>query len=168
MPCASCVQKLALRLVQNHNLEMGRALELARRGMERHERNQRTRPLKTVEHHTDITLDCVGSTVGYPQYCGTQLCYPRFPLGCTILSACTGTCNCPATPDHAHKTSDDCSCDDCCPNYGSGNCPEGCNCQCTGHCYYDCDVGYALNLVTGNCEPVAAKKPIGDGIVFTV
>jgi hypothetical protein len=168
MVCGGCVQKLALRLVQNHKIDLIYAMELAHKGMERHEQNQRTRPLETVEHHTDITLSCVGSSGG--GLCGTQGCRITAPPyeRCAGLGHCSGTCLCPDTPAHAHKTSDDCSCDECCGNYGAGACPDGCSCHCTGHCYYDCDVGYVYNPITGNCEPVAGKQPLGDGIVFTI
>lgn len=163
MVCGGCVQKLAARLVENHKLDWIHALTLAYKGMERVSH----RVKKGVEGKDDYTQDCVGSTPSHPQYCGSQTCRFREPVYCMPASYCTGTCTCPDPSDpHSHQVRDGCSCDDCCVNYGLA-CPEGCACLCNGTCGYDCDDGYVWDPVLEECV-LSAKKPVGDGLTFTV
>jgi len=148
MVCGGCVQKLALKLLRHHkHLDWIRALELAEKGVERVEK----RKVKAgILGKDDYTQDCVGSN---PPYCGIQTCRPREPLGCLVASACTGTCNCPEPSDpNSHLVRDGCDCEDCCLNYNITNCPEGCNCHCTGTCGYDCDIDYTWNAETQTCD----------------
>lgn len=156
--CGSCVHTLALKLLSHNNkLDLIRAYELAEKGVERVEKRRQIKP--GIRGRDDYTQDCVGSTPGYPQFCGTQMCLPREPLGCTIRSACSGTCDCPDPLENSHQVTDGCDCEDCCPNYEIWNCPEGCNCHCVGTCGYDCDEGYEWDGEA--CVPIAVPaKPL--------
>lgn len=162
MTCGGCVDKLAFKLVKHHkHLGLIRAFELAEKAVERVEHRKVG---VGVVGKDDYTQDCVGAT--HPDYCGTQMCLPREPLGCTIRSACSGTCDCPDPLENSHQVTDGCDCEDCCPNYAIWNCPEGCNCPCVGTCGYDCDDGYEWNPVTEQCEFIA--PPPEGGILVQV
>lgn len=161
MVCGDCVQKLALRLVKNHKLDLIHALTLAQKGMER--REKRVGP--GVEGKDDYTQNCVGSTPSHPELCGTQSCMIWANRFCRSASDCSGTCVCPDPLENSHQVSSTCSCEDCCGDYPIGTCPEGCNCKCTGSCGYDCDPPYTWDPVLEECV-LAAKKPFGDGLVF--
>jgi len=146
MVCGGCVQKLASKLVRHHkNLDWIRALELAEKGVER---VQNRKIGLGVAGKDDYTLTCVGSTPGYPHYCGTQNCLAVVkPVQmCRATSDCTGTCTCSEpTVEHSHLVRDGCNCGPCCGYYSYAGCPEGCSCHCTGTCGYDCDEGYSWN-----------------------
>lgn len=153
MVCGSCVRNLALKLVTHHkNLDLIKALELAEKGVER----VGARKIQPgIYGKDDYTQNCIGSTPGHPQYCGTQTCaLLRF---CRSTSECTGTCDCPEALVNSHVVTDGCVCGSCCQNYPAGACPEGCSCLCTGTCGYDCDAGYEWDGEA--CVSIVVVKP---------
>jgi len=175
MPCYSCVDKLAYKLMNHHKIDMIRAYELADKGVERVESSQIEGPPKVES----------GNPTDYTQTCSSGTCLPSI-AGCTkegiyctgnptcVGGSCavSGSCDCPAPLPNSHKISN-CSvvcavtgsCARCIDNYCTPTC--GTNCS-TGICGYDCDTGYTWNPVTHQCElPAVADKVQGDGLTFT-
>lgn len=157
MVCGSCVQKLAYKLISHHpKLDFIRALELADRGVERHEQNKRIQIKPTsFSDPVDYTKPC---TVG-----GSCGCY-LYPTPCDDDAGCihqTCGCSCPAPLANSHLESNTCSpytyddagpgCTGSCQPYvvpPSWVCHYGwCECACDGTCSYHCNTGYVWNGV---------------------
>jgi hypothetical protein len=162
MPCGSCVDKLARKLMEHHKIDLIRAYELAEKGVERVENRPSELP-KPVDPSDP--------------YDYTQACLPCTLIGdCAIGSPCANyqdcqenficSPNCPAPSiAHSHLESSTCNC-------GKGGCScrsykcAGTNMSCsppTGVCYYHCDTGYVWN--GSECVlAVVAVIPVG-GVV---
>jgi len=169
MPCGSCVDKLALKLVLHHKIDLIRAYELAEKGVERVE-NRVPAEIKSG-NPTDYTLPCTqGTCTGVDP---TTTC-TKIGLDCTVSSNCvggsckvTGSCGCPAPVAHSTLIS---NCTITCAPIGTcAKClfltcvPTCTRSTCTnGTCGYDCDEGYVWNPVTLACELPAAPpaKPL--------
>jgi hypothetical protein len=172
MPCGACVEKLALKLMGHHKIDMIRAYELAEKGVERFEARNPQPPPQPVGHMTDYTQPCLLGTCDYVSFSCTKEAYP-----CTISTDCvggacayTGTCACP-TPSKAnsHYVGNTCLCSGAgtCVKCVSFECSPQCSSKCYGLCSYDCDTGYVWNPATQQCElPAVTKEILGDGIVF--
>lgn len=156
MVCGTCVEKLAYKLMRNHNVDMIRAFELAEKGVERHETAEAKAvlPIQPLASY-DYTLSCEAS--------GVCICYGS-AYDCTASAQCgpddiSCTCDCPTPKPHSHsvfsnctkKPTSNCSCDTV-----LGVCRDGrtCTCGClTGtYCGYNCDFGFVWNPVTLQCE----------------
>ena len=171
MPCGSCVDKLAIKLMKHHKIDMIRAYELAEKGMERFE----TRPSEVESGNpTDYTKACVQGTcdllVGS---CTKEGFYCTTNTQC-VGGSCqvTGSCACPAPLPNSHQVSGctvtcaitsgtcaKCSGNECVPTCQAVSCS-------TGNCGYDCDVGYTWNPVTLTCELPVTVKFQGDGLTW--
>lgn len=162
MPCGSCVDKLAVKLMSHHKIDMIRAYELAEKGMERHETKTVTKEqIAALGFDPDYSGAC---TVGGSCACNGSLfpCYTV--LDCQILTACTCTCAAPWILNSHYvsgcsKAGTGCSCDTL-----NNLCRDGrtCTCRCIGLCYYSCDAGYVWNPVTLQCDLI--PLPIVGGI----
>lgn len=165
MPCSSCVDKLAVRLMQNHKIDMVRAYEIAEKGMERHERAEAEPFINEVKsgNPTDYTQTCIQGTC----YEDGSTCNAGAP--CTISSQCTGickvtgSCGCPAPLPNSHLVTA-CSvtctaagtCVRCIGAPGEKECVPNCyalSCL-TGTCDYECDSDHVWNPVTLTCDPI--------------
>lgn len=188
MPCCSCVQKLAKRLVENHRIDLIRAHELAEKAIIRAETRQKTEDailtlqlLEALPQHPflmfnpDYSQSCTGQTGCTTATCNFagDICF--IDTDCEAgASACGGSCSCKAAKPNSHWVSGSCSCirylpdcQDCEGAPPKGKCKSTINCSCSGTCYYDCDDGYKWNPTTQQCELIpVAKKPIMDGFVF--
>jgi hypothetical protein len=186
MACGSCVQKLALTLIDHHRhkLDFIRALELAEKGVERHEKNKpEPQSLKfegvrtvTEEQMQKLSFDPDYSTACTPTgycacYSSTKIC--TYPVDCLSIIECDYSC--PSPPKaHSHFVSETCISDMSytCNCGGDKKCLAGktCTCICTGLCYYSCDTGYAWNPVTELCEAIAGVAPhiLGDGLTWII
>jgi len=174
MVCSDCVWKLALRLVENHpGLDLIFALERAYKGMERHGKEDPP-PLcddLTAPDYVQTapgSCDCfVGNPCSSDAQCINDLC-----TNPCDTSPCSEVCPAPLANSHNCRTitcidSSTCymyglnrTCD--CYRYPWGRyCIGTCVCQCS----YKCDDGYEWNG-SACVEIAAAKKPIGDGLVF--
>jgi len=174
MPCCSCRDKLALRLVRNHKIDLIRALEIADKGMERHEKSKEIRTVikeksvKALEVDPDYSQVCASSK--------TMSC-PNAGVSCVEHAGCLeGTCpsGCPAPKAHSHLVSDGCvstitvTCVFCLLALPR-KCRATGTCTYTGNCDYDCDDGYTYNPVTGDCELIAVAHQVqGDGLTFVI
>lgn len=163
MTCCNCVEKLALRLVEHHKIDLIYAFELADKGMERHEKNQ-PHSLTTEEKNKltidpDYTQNCAGTTA--PE-CGLTPLGRCGPCSCIEYPSCA----CPAPLAHSHQVTNNCT-------FGSCSCYAGrppClvdveSCICGGTCSYACDTGYVWNgsaCVVGAVAP----PPFGDGLIY--
>jgi len=175
MPCGSCIDKLAFKLMRHHKIDMIRAYELAEKGMERVENRAVETPIVKSGNPTDYVLPCAqGTCIDSGIEC------TKAGLPCTTNANCiggscvsTGACGCPAPYPNSHQTS---GCTVTC-GASTGTCAKCVAPECVptckvtncilGTCGYDCDVGYVWNPVTHLCEPLAvAKKPLMDGFVF--
>jgi hypothetical protein len=168
MPCGTCVDKLAHKLVEHHKIDLIRAYELAEKAVERVE----GRAIVKVEsgNPTDYTMSCIASGSCYC-YSSTKTCQSNLACLSTTQSC---ACSCPSPPiAHSHYVSNTCVSSrshNCACNLATGFCYAGrtCTCVCSGLCNYDCDSGYVWNPTTQQCEPVAvAKKFQGEGLTFS-
>jgi hypothetical protein len=163
MPCQSCVDKLAYKLVRNHpKLDLIRARELAEKAVGRVENRVTSLPKRTVvivngvEVDPDYSLACV------------KILDCKFNVACAVNSDCgcgeVGDCgcDCPAPLPNSHYVSDDCLIFYCvCVK---GVCPPT-QTQCSGSCNYACDEGYTWN--GSECVPTAPAVgyQYSDGLV---
>jgi len=172
MPCLSCVDKLAYKLMSHHKIDMIRAYELAEKGMERYEANLPIPPQETQE-----TIIFSGGS-DYSQTCNNcaKSCNCDAVPSCTLasqcrdLATCVGLSCCPSPLAHSHQVSNGCT-DVTCTYYckcTANECDGSANCLPHGTCSYDCDVGYVWNPGTLQCEvPVTTKillKQVGVGL----
>lgn len=168
MPCESCIDKLARRLMQNHKIDMIRAYELAEKAIERVENRDVKTPEVKSGNPTDYTKPCTQGT------CADSYGCTKEGLPCVTALDCaggtctvTGSCDCPSPLSHSHQVS---SCSQLCGITGTcqkciGNeCTPSCaviSCS-SGTCGYDCDSGYVWNPVTLACElpsvAIASKR----------
>lgn len=161
MVCGDCVKKLAYKLVNNHNVDLIRAFELAEKGVERVEK----RPIIGKGNPSDYTQPCEHGT--------PYQCTCTFFFG-SCIGPSTTDCNC-ACPDplaNSHEVEDNCV-------EASGNCnsdPPTCSCYCSecdgNNCGYDCDEGYTWNEGSQECVPTGppptGRVSRGDGLVWIV
>ena len=171
MPCVSCVESLARRLVENHRLNWIFALERATKGMERYYKHHETM-LAKLHHvpnvHTpsqgevEAHIERFGVNPDYTQGCegnaGFCTCRsnPKIPSApCLQLIGCAGVCDCPDPLPNSHQVSSACFKTCLCSNY-SPPCPDAVGCSCTGDCGYDCDEGFEWDGEA--CVLLAAKQ----------
>lgn len=172
MPCGSCVDKLAKKLMSHHKIDMIRAFEFAEKGVERVE-NRDAQIFSGIGNPTDYSKVCsVGTCVASEAACIMSGEY------CTIASDCvggncsvSGACGCPAPLANSHQVSPctvGCSVTGTCAKCLAHMCFPTCLATCAaGTCGYNCDTGYIWNPVTLKCElPVTAKQIIMDGFVL--
>jgi hypothetical protein len=174
MPCYSCVDKLAHKLMRRHKIDMIIAYELAERGVERVENRSIKTPTEIESGNpTDYTQACAGGSCAASSGGCTKIgVYCLSNVTCVGGScAVSGSCGCPAPLLNSHKVSE-CSvvcaptgtCAKCTDNFCTPTC--GINCA-SGTCGYDCDPPYIWNPVTHQCElPAVAEKIQGDGLTF--
>jgi hypothetical protein len=162
MPCGSCVDKLAKKLMEHHRIDMIRAYELAEKGVQRVE----NRADNTVALQPQIVS--LGNPSDYSQactncgkYCGcykVETCVRS--TDCQDVETCSGLSCCPSPLPHSHLVANGCG--NVSPSYRcscrSGACSGSCTCNPNGSCTYDCDEGYVWNPTTLQCEPVAVIK----------
>ena len=172
MPCCSCVDKLAYRLMSNHKIDLIRAYEIAEKGIERHERAEAVtkEEMQALGFDPDYSLNCVaGGTCACRTLAESYTCVD--PDNCAKNNACTKSCPDPSKP-HSHYVSNTCAAQmdgSACVCSGTPEKCRGGTCVCivTGLCYYVCDDGYTYNPVTGDCELIAvAVEPLMDGFVY--
>jgi len=178
MPCCSCVEKLAYKLMSRHKIDMIRAYELAEKAVERVENRKSSpavKPLIKKGNPTDYTQPCTQGTCTAVGTCAN--CKYIRPTGYFCVPTCraSGGCGCPAALPNSHVVGE-CSvtCEalsGTCTKAGNpcvynSDCADG-SCQVvdctTGHCNYDCNTGYQWNPATGECEAVVIH-PVG-GVV---
>lgn len=158
MPCSSCVDKLAYKLMNHHKIDMIRAYELAEKGVERTE-NRPSETFSGTGNPTDYSKTCTaGTCTGSSSGC-TKEGLPCVTNTNCVGGACivSGDCGCPAPLAHSHQIS---VCSKVCT--ASGTCAKCVSLFCsptcgvssclTGTCGYDCDVGYVWNPATLQCE----------------
>lgn len=167
MVCGRCVDKVATRLVRNHNIDWLFARERASKGLERAESVSRAEE-QALGFDPDYSQSC-NATGSCRCYSASQQCIDD--ADCYFASSCG--CACPDPLPNSHYVSDTCS------GYKSGcecwwnayyhefRCVDfGCACGCPGSCYYDCDEGYEWDGEA--CVAVAVKKIVGDGLSCVV
>lgn len=158
MPCGSCVEKLARKLMSHHKIDMIRAYELADRSVERVESHVERSCLDNVpfgNHPSDYSLGCArnassplsvicingGGVCAISTECPAQVCPSNY---------------CPTPKTNSHLVSNTCTgavgttCRYCTP--ATSKCRLTGTCVYAGSCFYDCDVGYVWNPVTLQCE----------------
>lgn len=166
MVCGSCVQKIASRLVRNHRIDWIFALERAMKGLEWHEKNNKS----TAKTITSEDFERLGFDPDYSQACNSPI-YVRCPKAndacpydawCPEHTCPSGTC--PAALPNSHYVSDDCSgsigtrCQKCL-GAPTGTCRAFGTCVYTGNCYYDCDDDYEWDGEA--CVPIVVPaKPL--------
>lgn len=172
MPCFSCRDKLAYRLMRHHKIDMIYAFELADEGMDRVE----NRDSPPEELQKPKIISGTGNPSDYSQLCNNcgkscgcdmvETCINA--TQCQNVGDCVGYSCCPSALPNSHLVSDNCN-----PVWASFNCSckvicRGiCACTPSGSCDYDCDPPRIWNPVTLACElPAVAKKPIMDGLIF--
>jgi len=155
MPCGSCVDKLARKLMSHHKIDLIRAYELAEKGVERVEN-------RNVEvkrgNPSDYSVACEPT--------GTCTC-EQVETWCEITINNCSTKSCIPPKSHSHVVSSSCA-----PTYKCGtfaNYCIPCTCKATGYCYYDCDEGYVWNPATQECEVapvgiVSKRLLVGEGL----
>ena len=163
MPCCSCVDKLAYRLMSNHKIDLIRAYEIAEKGIERHERAEAVtkEEMQALGFDPDYSLNCVaGGTCACRTLAESYTCVD--PDNCAKNNACTKSCPDPSKP-HSHYVSNTCAAQmdsSACVCSGTPKKCRGGTCVCivTGLCYYVCDDGYIWNPATLTCDPVAGQQ----------
>jgi len=145
--------------MQNHKIDAIRAYELAEKAVERVESRNHAQPKVTIKS---------GNPTDYTQSCYTYgSCVCRLVVSTCTLRTSRCACNCPTPLPNSHQVASHCGT----WTFTCGA-PTSCPCTCQGTCNssqvcdYDCDDGYVWNPVTSQCEAVAAKEVIGDGLVF--
>lgn len=172
MVCGDCIQKLAIRLARNHKLDFIQALMLAQKGIARYEQRVEPKPQVTSGkgNPSDYTQSCTQSTCAADVSGCTKVGLPCVThTDCDNGScACTGSCGCPAPLPNSHQVS---GCNVSCIPYGLcgycfiiwGVCIPTCYCgYCpTGHCEYNCDVGFHWNgsACVPDVVPLAGLQP---------
>lgn len=131
MPCGSCVDKLAKKLMLHHRIDMIRAYELAERG---------------VERASPQVLSGKGNPSDYSLACPINICYwnPR-----TYVCSTLHTCVCPTPLPYSHWVSGACTQTALCDQDTQLDCDAV---ACNGTCYYDCDAPLVWNPISLQCE----------------
>jgi len=169
MPCGSCVDKLAYKLMSHHKIDMIRAYELAEKGIERHEASK-------VETLTKEDEERLGFDPDFQTTCNVSgLCWCQDGIYCVRATTCrewtSCQCGCTAVPKpHSHSVGN--SCDHTmsgCTCVGA-KCGGDCICGCSGNCYYSCDAGYVWNPATLTCDliPIAVGVSVGNSVLIAV
>ena len=160
MTCFSCVEKLAIKLMSHHKIDVIRAYELAEKAVERVAKNRPPdlpHPLDDPTDYTQACSPCVPAGDCFnDEYCAVAAdcnagwdCYPVCPAPSKANSHLEGsTCACA-------KTGGTCGCQlhVCIGSIGTCASP-------TGLCNYHCDAGYVWNPVTLTCDVVAGGQQL--------
>jgi hypothetical protein len=151
MPCGSCVDKLARKLMEHFKISETEAYERARKGIERHEKAEiRTvtkEEMKALGFDPDYSKSCLPSSYQ------TITC-PDTGVRCTENVDCTEistqSCSCPDPLPNSTYVSNTCSftvgttCAYCNPS-PTLRCRTSGTWKCSGLCYYNCTPPYVWN-----------------------